>query len=292
MNKRCVFLTTSDLEDFHVYDNLLVEPLANYGWQVDEVSWRETEVNWDQYDVVVIRSTWDYQNAPEAFMQCLEEIEASNAHLENSVDLVKWNIDKGYLKELQQKQVRIVPTVWKNVVDLEQVQASYAYFGVTEIILKPLISANADFTYRLDYRSLIALKNELEVVFSNRPFMIQPFLNSIVNEGEYSLFYFCGHYSHCILKRPASGDFRVQEEHGGRLSSVNPDAEMQKCADQALAALPESPLYARIDLIRTEAGLAVMEVELIEPSLYFNMDEKSPQRFADAFQQRFGDIHT
>jgi glutathione synthase/RimK-type ligase-like ATP-grasp enzyme len=288
MNKRCVFLTTSELEDFHIYDNLLLEPLASYGWQVDEVSWKENNINWDQFDVVVIRSTWDYQSAPEAFIQCLEKIEASSAHLENSVDLVKWNINKGYLKELQEKQVRIVPTLWKNVFDAEEIEASYDQLNVTEIILKPLISANADFTYRLDYRSFIALRNELEVVFSNRAFMVQPFLDSIINEGEYSLFYFSGGYSHCILKRPASGDFRVQEEHGGRLSSVEPDVEMQKCGDRALAALPECPLYARIDLIRTKKGLAVMEIELIEPSLYFNMDDKSAQRFADAFVQRFG----
>lgn len=288
MNKRCVFLTTSDLEDFHVYDNLLLEPLASYGWQVDEVSWKDKNVDWDQFDVVVIRSTWDYQSAPETFMQCLEKIEASNAHLENSVDLVKWNIDKGYLKELAEKQVPIVPTLWKNVFDAEEIKASYDHFGVTEIILKPLISANADFTYRLDCRSFMALRSELEMVFSNRPFMIQPFLNSIINEGEYSLFYFSGNYSHCILKRPASGDFRVQEEHGGRLSSIVPDAQMKICADKTLAALPECPLYARIDLIRTEKGLAVMEVELIEPSLYFNMDGQSAQRFADAFERRFG----
>lgn len=288
MSKCCAFLTTSDLEDFHVYDNLLIEPLRKHGWRVDEVSWKATYVDWDQYDVVVIRSTWDYQSAPEAFMECLKKIEASEAHLENSVDLVKWNIDKGYLKQLEEKQVSIVPTLWKNVFDIEEIKASYDHFGVTEIILKPLISANADFTYRLDYRLLIALQSELEEVFSNRPFMLQPFLDSIVNEGEYSLFYFSGNYSHCILKRPASGDFRVQEEHGGRLSSVEPDPEMQQCGDHAFAAIPECPLYARIDLIRTEVGLAVMEIELIEPSLYFNMDENSPQRFADAFQHRYG----
>lgn len=288
MKKRCVFLTTSDLEDFHVYDNLVLEPLANYGWQVDEIPWKQTDVNWDQYDLVVIRSTWDYQEQPEAFTQCLQQIEASKAELQNSLALVEWNINKGYLKDLSSRQVPIVPTIWQDTFNSQRILDSFTHFDATEIIIKPLVSANADFTYRLDKRTFSALESELSQVFDSRAFMIQPFLNAVVDEGEYSLFYFSGKYSHCILKQPASGDFRVQEEHGGRLTSVKPNKDLRAHGDKALSALPECPLYARIDLIRTAEGFALMEVELIEPSLYFNMDKKSAQRFANAIEKRFG----
>ena len=96
MTKRCAFLSTCDLEDFFVHDQLLFTPLQKYGWAVEEVSWKNTSIDWNEFDVVVIRSTWDYQAAPQAFMQCLEKIEASRAHLENSLALVKWNISKDY----------------------------------------------------------------------------------------------------------------------------------------------------------------------------------------------------
>jgi glutathione synthase/RimK-type ligase-like ATP-grasp enzyme len=125
--------------------------------------------------------------------------------------------------------------------------------------------------------------DELKAIFANREFMLQPFLTGIVEEGEYSLFYFYGHYSHSILKQPGSGDFRVQEEHGGQLKSIQPCEEMLTTARHCLAALPEDVLYARIDLVRHKNEFVVIEIELIEPSLYFNMDADSPQRFVDAF---------
>ena len=112
--------------------------------------------------------------------------------------------------------------------------------------------------------------------------MIQPFLTSIVEEGEYSLFYFGGAFSHAIKKVPQEGDFRVQEEHGGRLHPVNVDEVQLAVAKKALSAMPCNALYARVDLVRQNSNWAIMELELIEPSLYFNLDEDSPVRFVEA----------
>ncbi|MFT5282880.1 MAG: glutathione synthase/RimK-type ligase-like ATP-grasp enzyme [Yoonia sp.] len=120
----------------------------------------------------------------------------------------------------------------------------------------------------------------------NRQIMLQAFEKTILDVGEYSLFYFDGEYSHSINKLPASGDFRVQEEHGGQLQSIEPTDAMRALAQRTLNALPENALYARIDMLDTATGLAIIEVELIEPSLYFNMDEESPKRFAQAIAKR------
>ena len=119
--------------------------------------------------------------------------------------------------------------------------------------------------------------------------MIQPFVKEVLDEGEYSLFYFNGEYSHAILKTPADGDFRVQEEHGGSLQPVIPDASMLRACKQALQAMPTDSLYARVDLIRYQHQWAIIELELIEPSLYFNLDEASQPRFVDAFITRYAE---
>ena len=285
--RRCAFLSTDNLEDFCVYDNMLFEPLKRLGWHAEEVSWRDDGVDWGQYEAVLIRSTWDYQDAPQAFIACLERIERSPAVLENSLDVVKWNISKDYLQDLQSRGVPVVPTLWFNQFDAQAAWQAYETFATQELIIKPLVSANADHTYRLAPDQFSQQKATLADHFTDRPHMVQPFVKAIVEEGEYSLFYFAGDYSHTILKRPKAQDFRVQEEHGGQLACVEPSPDLLTVAEQTLAALPELPLYARLDFVRGDEGFMVMEVELIEPSLYFNMDPASPQRFADAFARRY-----
>jgi glutathione synthase/RimK-type ligase-like ATP-grasp enzyme len=262
---------------------MLFEPLETAGWAAEEVSWRKTDVDWNVYDVVVIRTSWDYQDDVEGFMACLQRIEASSAQLQNSLKIVEWNISKRYLKDLQNQGVNIVPTLWFDNFVLAELQLGFSHFDTPEIVIKPLVSANADHTYRLTPENLKQQADLLKAVFAEREFMLQPFLTGIVDEGEYSLFYFAGHYSHSILKRPGAGDFRVQEEHGGQLKSIQPCEEMLTTARHCLAALPADVLYARVDLVRYKNEFAVIEIELIEPSLYFNMDAESPQRFVDAF---------
>lgn len=280
--KRCAFLSMDNLEGFYSNDDLLFAPLKSAGWQVEEVSWRKADVNWDDYDLVIIRTTWDYQQDPDGFMACLQNIEASSAQLQNSLNIVQWNISKKYLKELQNQGVPIVPTLWFKSFSLSAVEAGFEQFDTPQIVLKPLISANADHTYRLTFDQLKAQADMLSEVFDKHEFMLQPFIPAIVEEGEYSLFYFSGNYSHAILKQPKSGDFRVQEEHGGQLTKVDPSEEMLTTARHCLAALPEDVFYARVDLVSYQGEFVVMEIELIEPSLYFNMDPESPQRFVDA----------
>ena len=286
--KRCAFLSMDSLEDFFAYDTMLFTPLAKLGWQAEEVSWHKQNVDWHEYDVVVIRSTWDYQSDPQAFLKCLEQINAATC-LHNSLKLVKWNLSKEYLKDIENQGITIVPTRWFEDFDLPEVADSFESFNTDQLVIKPLISANADHTYRLTRESLLNQSDTLQKTFTHRPFMVQPFLSSIIEEGEYSLFYFAGHYSHCIVKMPKADDFRVQEEHGGQLKLVEATDEMLTQARHTLASLPDEALYARIDLIRYGQEFALMEVELIEPSLYFNMDANSPQRFAEAFVETFGE---
>ena len=283
---RCAFLTMDSLDEFEVYDDLLIKPLSQIGWSVDMVSWRDRQVDWNTFEAVIIRSPWDYQQDAQLFMQVLEEIDQSSARLENPLDLVKWNIDKTYLRELEQEGILIVPTLWGRRLEAEQLDKAFEQLDTRELVIKPTVSANADDTFRVKQEVKLQTKREMLRTFYDRAYMIQPFMKSIVTEGEFSLFYFGGEYSHTILKTPGKGDFRVQEEHGGILASVEPETKLLKRAQQTMARLQPQPLYARADYVRTEDDdFALMELELIEPSLYFNMDPESPRRFARIFDR-------
>ena len=287
MHQSIAFLSTDDLEDYFVWDNLLIQPFSQHGVHVDVISWHAIDIDWSQYDAVIVRSTWDYQEHADAFIDKLIEITKHDTVLINPLSLMQWNISKRYLQILQTQGITIIPSVFFDSVAISDIYAQFAYFDTQEIIIKPLISANSDNTFRLDHTNLMAQAGPLSNIFSTTPCVIQPFLDSVINEGEYSLFYFNGEYSHTIRKVPKPGDFRVQEEHGGELITVIPDERQLSAAAKVLAALPEKSLYARVDLIRNPRAQKddiwqLMEVELIEPSLYFNMDEASPERFVQA----------
>lgn len=283
---RCAFLTMDSLNEFEAYDELLIEPLAKLDWSVEMVSWRTPNVNWDDFEVVVIRSPWDYQQDTARFMQVLKKIDTSSARLENPLYLVQWNIDKTYLRELDEQGILIVPTLWGKQPDKKQLFDSFEQLNTGEAVIKPTVSANADDTFRIKRDVNSEVVEEIIRTFANRAYMIQPFMEKIVSEGEFSLFYFGGEYSHTILKTPRQDDFRVQEEHGGILKSVEPESRLIKRAQQTMEQVRPQPLYARADYVRTsDNDFALMELELIEPSLYFNMDPESPERFARIFDE-------
>ncbi|WP_371378508.1 RimK family alpha-L-glutamate ligase [Thalassotalea aquiviva] len=287
--KHCAILSMDCLDDFEVYDHLLDQPMLAHGWQTHLVSWRDRSIHWDDFDVVLIRTPWDYQDDAEAFLAVLENIEASSAKLYNSLEMVKWNINKKYLQELEQKGVCIVPTLWFEAYSEQDIESWFDHFNTDQIVIKPCVSANADNTYWLTRANVNQHLDAIKAVFASRDFMVQPFMQNILEEGEYSCFYFNGQYSHSILKTPKENDFRVQEEHGGKLTTVEPELKLKQAAEHALQQLFEMPMYVRVDYVRMGDEFAMMEAELIEPSLYFNMDESSALKFTQAFVAKMGE---
>ena len=249
MSRRVAFLTMEDPEGFFTYDHLAVEPLRRLGWDVTEIPWDRRDAAWQEYAAAVIRSPWDYQQRPQAFVRVLETIEWSGARLWNSVEVVRWNIHKSYLQDLQQRGVRVVPSRWLPALPAAELAASFDALQTDEIVAKPMVGANADDTFRVPRHAGKSTREAVAACFANRECLVQPFLPSIVEIGEYSLFYFDREYSHAILKTPAAGDFRVQEEHGGIIQTANPSRELRDAADRALSDLPFRTLYARIDLV-------------------------------------------
>lgn len=281
---RIAFLSTDDLQGFFHYDRLAVPDLERLGCHVDEVSWR-SDADWSLYDLVVIRTPWDYQQDPAGFLEVLSGI-AAVTRLENSLALCRWNLAKTYLRELGEQGVPVVKTVWSDDRTGPPDAQLFEALGAEELVVKPVVSANADHTYRLDREGMAVSADVLAAVFAERPWMAQPFLSSVAEEGEFSLFYFDGAYSHAVLKTPAAGDFRVQEEHGGLIRAWDPADGLRVAGERAMQALPETPLYARADLLRGGDGYLLIEIELIEPSLYFPYDAHATRRFAEAVAAR------
>ncbi|MDT3695550.1 MAG: hypothetical protein ROY99_04100 [Ignavibacterium sp.] len=286
MLKKAAFLSTDNLENFFTYDKLLIEPMKKSGWLAEEISWRDEATDWSHYDAVIVRSTWDYQHDSEKFFRVLQKIN-SLTHLENDLALMKWNMNKNYLNDLKNKGVLIVNTLWKNKFDRKEALNYFEQLGTEEIIIKPNISASADRTFRLNKHSLLQSFDILENIFTERDFMVQPFIKNIVEEGEYSLFFFNGKLSHSVLKTPKENDFRVQEEHGGNIKPVTASGFITDVAKNVINKLSSVPLYARVDLVRVHKNqFALMELEVIEPSLYLNKDPEAPHKFVKAFLEK------
>ncbi len=275
------FLTMDSLADFVAYDHLVVEELRQSGVSVQEVSWRHPAPNWSQYAAVIIRSPWDYQSDPQAFLQVLEQIELSSARLLNSLATVRWNIRKSYLRELETASHTIVPTIWLQSPTAAELAQLPDHWNCAETVVKPIVGANADNAFRLPRNPAPELLQQAVAAFQQTTALAQPFISSVTALGEYSLIFFEGQFSHAVLKTPAAGDFRVQEEHGGIIQAIQPPPEMIACAERSLQSCPQPLLYARVDLVLLPDGQpAIMEIELIEPSLYLSFDPQSATRFA------------
>lgn len=281
--REIAFLSMDSLDEFVSYDQLVIDRLKDLGIRAVEVSWRARTPDWGQFELVVIRTPWDYQKDAPGFLQVLEQIEQSSAKLLNSLETVKWNIRKTYLQDLESRGIQVIPTQWLQSPSASELSSLRRRLNSDCFVVKPVVGANADNAYRCFPETPIRLFEDAERVYSGQTVLAQPFISSVTETGEYSLIYFNGEYSHSVLKRPKQGDFRVQEEHGGEVVACHPNADIRHLGLACMESLPFRTLYGRADIVRLDDGTpAIMELELIEPSLYVSFDDAAPGRFAQA----------
>ena len=244
------------------------------------------DAGWARFDAALIRSTWDYHWKTDHFLSVLEQIDAET-RLFNLLETVRWNARKSYLLDLRDRGVAIVPTVFGRALTSDDIGSFHERFGDVGVVVKPVIGAGADRTHWLR-RGASAPEIESAVRdFGTDDFMVQPFVETVLTRGEHSLFYFDGEFSHAVVKTPRLQDFRVQEEHGGTIRPAVPDSDLYTAAWRAVVAVGSTPLYARADLVEATSGeWLLMELELIEPSLYLRSSPEAADRFADAFVKR------
>ena len=275
------FVTMDDLEGYVTDDHLSVPELAALGWAVETVSWRAPASRWERFAGVVIRSPWDYQHAVAQFIAALEGIAASGALLANSLSLVRWNIRKSYLVDLAARGCPLPDTVISRALEAGELAAFVRDCGDEGAVVKPMVGGGGVGIFHLrpsDARSTAAALDTL----GGREVLLQRFLPAILSEGEHSLVFLNGAFSHAVRKVAATGEFRVQEERGATILPETPRADLLDTAVAVLALLDAPPLYARVDLVRDRGRPSLMELELIEPSLYLRADPGAPARFAAA----------
>lgn len=250
-------------------------------WQVEGESFPEAEA-------ILWQGISGYYQRMEVFESLLQQVENRGIVSFNSPDLLRWNSHKTYLQTLSQKGVSIIPTLWRNGWDEEAVRHFAKENSCAEIVVKPCLSAGAYLTFRIALTDTDAMRKAAEAYrdYPEIALMIQPFCPEIVTEGEWSLMYFDGQFSHAVLKTPKQGDYRIQHVHGGMYRRVEPQPEMLATAQVIFSLLPETPLYARVDGIRTPAGFRLMEVELIEPYFYLDAAPEKAEIFAQAVKRR------
>ena len=244
MLTRCALVTWSGLPDLAADDRLLRAALQRRGVDARAVVWDDQGIDWGAFDAIVIRSTWDYHKRVDEFRAWIDRMEGLPVW--NPPAILRWNLHKSYLLELEKQGLPIVPTM----------------VMPGRVVVKPAVSATAHRTMLFDYDVLI-----------------QPYLPEI-EEGELSFVFLGRAFSHAVRKRPRGGDFRVQTEFGGTAERVELSPELVAQAERIAAALGGQWLYARIDGIVRDGRLLLMELEALEPSLF--LDEAAAERFADA----------
>ena len=279
--KKCAFLTIKDLSGFESYDHLLIGPMKENGWDVSFIPWDKLNQNWNNFDLVIVRSTWNYQNHLDEFLDVLRMIDKSKALLLNPLPLIEWNVNKTYLKDLKKDGIPIIPSLFFDDFDIDEVRNSFNTFDSEKVIIKPTVGANADKIMIINKSDNMDTLKKTKDIYKYRSFILQPFINSIKKDGEVSLIFFNKDFSHALSKVPKKGDFRVQEEHGGTLKLLkNLDEQKINLCKEILSLLPYDFFYSRIDLVVDEGNPLLMEIEVIEPSLYFNLEPKSANLFA------------
>lgn len=265
-------------------DRLLAAELESRGHHVRAAVWSDPSVDWTPFDAAVLRSCWDYHLRLGPFLEWLDGIDRSGVPLWNPSDRVRWNVDKRYLDHLAQLGTPVVDTRYAPRESRRSLVEVMDALDVDDVVVKPVVSASAHRTWMGSRTTLIRDEERFAKEVRRHDIMIQPLVEEVRSEGEWSLQFVDGQYSHAVLKVPSPGEFRVQEHHGGSIRKAAPTTAVMDVARTVVELAARSTLYARVDLVDTRRGPRVMELELIEPSLFFSHEPACAPRFAEALE--------
>lgn len=258
--------------------------LERRGVRVEAPVWNDAAVDWSAFDVVVLRSCWDYWREPAAFAAWIRALAARDVALWNPAETVLWNVDKLYLADLEERGVSIVPSVYPGRGD--DLGAVMDARGWQTAVLKPRVSADGHRTTLVRRDGAHREQRLLDEIAAAGGAVVQEYVDAVVREGEYSFVFIDGAYSHAALKRAAPSEFRVQPRHGGTAQPARPSADLIRQATRVMDAVTLPWLYARVDGCVRDGTLLLMELELIEPTLFFTHSAAAADRFASAVLDR------
>lgn len=281
---RVAFVTYAELPLLYDDDRIAAELLRGRGVEVDAVLWDASEVRWGEYDAVVLRSCWEYHLRTEEFLDWINLMERADVPLWNRPDVVRDNADKRYLRRLASEGTPVVPTVWLEQGEDFDLTGILKSHGWEQAVIKPVISMSAYRTWVTDPVRASADTAQVREMLSISGVMIQRFLPEVQTRGEWSFIFFMKEYSHAVLKTPKPGDFRVQTDFGGRVTVPEPPPQLIDHAERIVRGVKGPLLYARVDAVEVGGELMLMELELIDPVLFFGRSPGAALRFADAIE--------
>jgi len=280
------FVTYKDEANLTEDDNALAQYLSKKNIFVNPVVWDDIKINWQGYDAIVLRSTWDYFEKTAEFNVWLDKIELLGCIVLNPVSVVRWNQSKKYFLDLSHKGILIPPYQYL----LKRTHSSLADIlkdnDWKKVVIKPAVSCGSFNTWIANSSPTAADELRFTEMLEKADVIVQKFMEEIITEGELSLIFFNKQFSHAISKRPKNGDFRVQLKFGGTTDPVVPGKKIVQQAANLLSSINESLLYARVDgVIAGEDKFYLMELELIEPRLSVSSNVKACENFYEALLQ-------
>ena len=276
-------VSCDELPGWEVDDNPLIKALEERGTTVHRPSWSDS-IDWDQFDISVIRTTWDYHSRKVDFVRWSKTV----PRLFNNSQIIEWNTHKSYLRDLEQQGVTISPTVWISETETIDVQKELNQFGSSHGFIKPQVGACASDTFRFAIDNVEEAQQFLHDN-AHQDMMLQPFFQNVETEGELTAIFIDGEFTHGVQKIPVKGDYRVQDDFGASDMPYEFTTSELQTMQETLIAVPqhEQLLYARFDYLRSDGGeLLLNELELIEPSLFFRHSPESAEKFATAIIKR------
>ena len=262
-------------------DRLLQTALENKGLTVCKKDWADKNFDWTSTKYAIFRTTWDYFERFDEFFLWLEDTKKKTTFI-NSSEIINWNIDKHYLQDLAKKKVNIAPTQFVEKGDRITLAQLFEKTNWKEAVLKPAISGAARHTYRIHPNNCSEFETVFQKLIENESMLFQEFLNNIIIQGEISLILIGGKHTHAVKKIAKKGDFRVQDDHGGRVEKHTPTKEEILFAENCLTASPFEPKYARVDIVYDNNNKpSLSELELIEPELWFRNYPLAAEKLAE-----------
>ena len=266
-------------------DDLVKKALENDGLKVIRLSWDDPTFDWSSTNFILFRTTWDYFDRFEEFSKWLTKV-SRKTKLINSEAIIRWNLDKHYLLDLQENGVHICESYFIEKGSTLTLQELFNKHKLDNFVIKPCVSGAARHTYKINARNISDHEYLFKELISKEAFILQPFQHNIVEKGELSLMIMNGTFTHAVLKIAKPGDFRVQDDFGGSVHNYTPTPEEIAFAENAVNACKEKPMYARVDIFTDNNGkLAIAELELIEPELWFRMYPEAAAKLSEGIKK-------
>lgn len=265
---------------------ILQNVLAELGISSEQVPWSDPEADWSAYDCLLIKSTWDYFDFYPEFLAWIEQVQALNIPVLNSLEIVRWNSDKAYLHEIQDRGFDVIAGL--SLAKNQEISLPQILEAIPEgdFVFKPKVSGGAKNTFRVARTQLADFEQKANELIQEEEFLVQPYISEVAEVGEYSMIFFNSTFSHAVLKSPAKDDFRVQHYFGGQIKAISPEPAMLATAVELVKTFCQDSLYVRVDGVWRGGKFHLMELEMIEPYLFLTEVPGAQERYKDALAER------